>query len=83
VIIRAGLDTFAFRRHEFIKKIQVLEVDHPATQSCKRKRLAELGWELPANLHFIPWLLSIKDSPLPLGIRILIPVSQYPLVGSA
>jgi O-methyltransferase involved in polyketide biosynthesis len=32
----------------------VFEVDHPATQSWKRRRLAGLGVELPARLVFAP-----------------------------
>lgn len=54
VILGAGLDTFAFRHPEMIGQIQVFEVDHPATQVFKRRRLAELGWEHPAQLHFVP-----------------------------
>lgn len=54
VILGAGLDTFAFRRPEMLEKLQVFEVDHPATQAFKRCRLAELGWEIPAQLHFVP-----------------------------
>jgi len=54
VILGAGLDTFAFRRKELVKQLQVFEVDHPATQSYKRNRLAELGWEIPEQLHFVP-----------------------------
>jgi len=54
VILGAGMDTFAFRRPEMLDQLQVFELDHPATQSYKRQRLAELGWELPENLHFIP-----------------------------
>ena len=54
VMLGAGLDTFAFRRPELCKRIRVLEVDHPATQDYKRKRLAELGWELPSDLIFVP-----------------------------
>ncbi len=54
VILGAGMDTFAFRRLEMLEQLQVFEVDHPATQSFKRSRMAELGWELPVQLHFIP-----------------------------
>ncbi len=35
-------------------KLEVFEVDHPATQEFKLQRLAELEWEQPAKLHFIP-----------------------------
>lgn len=54
VILGAGMDTFAFRHPELLKKIRVYEVDHPATQTFKRNRLAELGWETPPNLQFVP-----------------------------
>ncbi|GAX88852.1 class I SAM-dependent methyltransferase [Effusibacillus lacus] len=54
VILGAGMDTFAFRRPDLLGQLQVFEVDHPATQAFKRNRLAELGWEIPPNLHFIP-----------------------------
>lgn len=54
VILGSGMDTFALRRTELLKQLQVFEVDHPATQASKRHRLAELGWKLPAQLHFVP-----------------------------
>lgn len=54
VILGAGMDTFAFRHPELIEKLQVFEVDHPASQAFKRQRLAELGWEIPGHLHFVP-----------------------------
>lgn len=54
VILGAGLDTFAFRRPDLLKKLQVFEVDHPATQNGKRQRIARLGWETPRQLHFVP-----------------------------
>jgi len=53
VILGAGMDTFAFRRPEMLEQLKVFEVDHPATQSFKSRRLAELGWEHPAQLHFV------------------------------
>jgi methyltransferase (TIGR00027 family) len=54
VILGAGMDTFAFRRPDMLEQLQMFEVDHPATQTFKRRRLAELGWEQPAQLHFVP-----------------------------
>ena len=54
VILGAGMDTFAFRRPELLEQLEVFEVDHSATQNFKLLRLAELGWEHPAQLHFIP-----------------------------
>jgi len=35
-------------------ELEVFEVDHPSTQEFKLNRLAELGWEHPAKLHFVP-----------------------------
>ena len=54
VILGAGMDTFAFRCPEALRMVEVFEVDHPATQAFKRGRIAELGWEVPSRLHFVP-----------------------------
>ena len=54
VILGAGLDSFACRRNDLPGGLRVFEVDHPATQSWKRRRLTELGVELPARLVFAP-----------------------------
>jgi methyltransferase (TIGR00027 family) len=54
VILGAGMDTFAFWHKELLNKLQVFEVDHPATQDFKRSRIADLGWEQPEQLHFVP-----------------------------
>lgn len=53
VILGAGLDTFAFRYSEMVGKLRVFEVDHPATQAHKCQRIADLGWECPAELRFV------------------------------
>jgi methyltransferase (TIGR00027 family) len=54
VILGAGLDSFAYRRHDLLGRLRVFEVDHPATQRWKRRRLAELGVDSPAGLVFAP-----------------------------
>ena len=54
VILDAGMYTFVFRKPEMMKHLEVFEVDHPATQEFKLHRLAELKWEHPAKLYFIP-----------------------------
>jgi methyltransferase (TIGR00027 family) len=54
VLLGAGLDTFAERKPQLASKLQVFEVDQPATQAWKRRRLAELGYDTPAWLHFVP-----------------------------
>jgi len=52
VIVGAGLDTFALRRPELRDRLQVFELDHPTTQTDKRRRLDDAGLALPPNLHF-------------------------------
>jgi methyltransferase (TIGR00027 family) len=53
VILGAGMDTFAFRRRDMLERLQVFEIDHPATQAFKRNRIAGLGWEIPEQLHLV------------------------------
>lgn len=53
VVLGAGLDTFAYR-HPLGRSLKVFEVDHPATQAWKRRRLAEAGVETPGGLTFAP-----------------------------
>ncbi|MDL1897617.1 class I SAM-dependent methyltransferase [Anaerolineae bacterium CFX7] len=53
VILGAGLDTFAFRRSDLMPRLKLFEVDHPATQSYKRARIQELGWQTPPQLHWV------------------------------
>jgi methyltransferase (TIGR00027 family) len=54
VLLGAGLDTFAERKPELASQLLVFEVEQPATQAWKQRRLAELGYETPAWLHFVP-----------------------------
>ena len=61
IILGAGLDTFTFRQPGLMNRLHVFEVDHPATQNFKKNRLAQLGWEIPDGLHFVPVDLT-KDS---------------------
>ncbi|SPF34130.1 conserved hypothetical protein [Syntrophobacter sp. SbD1] len=61
VILGAGMDTFAFRYRERLEGLRVFEVDHPATQTFKRRRIAELGWEIPAQLHFVSLDFADED----------------------
>ena len=53
VVLGAGLDTFAYRL-EASEGLRVFEVDHPATQAEKRRRLAAAGIAEPAHLTFAP-----------------------------
>jgi methyltransferase (TIGR00027 family) len=54
VILGSGLDTFAFRHSELLSRVRVFDLDHPVTQSFKRNRINELGWDIPDKLEFIP-----------------------------
>jgi methyltransferase (TIGR00027 family) len=54
VILGAGLDSFAQRRTDLAGPVRVFEVDQPATQEWKRRRLGELGYPGPDWLRFIP-----------------------------
>jgi methyltransferase (TIGR00027 family) len=54
VILGAGLDTFAYRNPYSEVQLRVFEVDHPATQAWKRKRLAAGGIEIPRSLAYAP-----------------------------
>lgn len=51
-ILGAGLDTFAYRNP--YRHLQLFEVDHPATQAWKRRRLGEAGIEVPEAMTFVP-----------------------------
>jgi methyltransferase (TIGR00027 family) len=52
VILGAGLDTFALRNPH--ARLEIYEVDHPATQAGKRERLAAAQIALPPSLIFVP-----------------------------
>lgn len=54
VILGAGLDTFAQRRPEIASRLRVFEVDQPAPQAWKRRRLEELGFGVPDWLRLVP-----------------------------
>lgn len=54
VILGSGLDTFAQRRLDIASQLHIFEIDQPETLAWKQKRLAETGYGLPENLHFVP-----------------------------
>ncbi|MCE1255549.1 MAG: SAM-dependent methyltransferase [Anaerolineae bacterium] len=53
VLLGAGFDTRPYRLPE-IKQADVFEIDHPATQAEKIKRLNKIIRPLPENITFIP-----------------------------
>lgn len=56
VILGAGLDTFACRNP--FPDVRVFEIDHPATQASKRKRLAGAKVAVSPSTVFVPVDLS-------------------------
>lgn len=52
VILGAGLDSFAQRRPD--TGLNIFEIDEPATQAWKRRRLMELGFGVPDWLRLVP-----------------------------
>ena len=61
VILGAGLDTTGFGLPEWGDHWRVFEVDHPATQEWKRKRITDVCWEVPPNLVFAPCNFERED----------------------
>jgi methyltransferase (TIGR00027 family) len=53
VLIGAGFDSFVLRRPAFSEGLEIFEIDHPATQALKIKRISECGVALPPSVHFI------------------------------
>jgi methyltransferase (TIGR00027 family) len=68
VILGAGFDTRAYHTAG-IEKTRVFEIDHPATQAVKLKRLKKALHTLPNNVTFIPIDFNIQtlDERLPAG----------------
>jgi methyltransferase (TIGR00027 family) len=53
LLLGAGFDSYALRTPEVVSHFDIFEIDHPATQSLKRQRIAECGITLPDSVHFI------------------------------
>lgn len=62
VILGAGLDTFALRRPELSSRLAVFEIDQPATQAWKERRLTELALPVPPHLRLVPVDFERGDS---------------------
>ena len=67
VVLGAGFDTFALRNPYSDLGLRVFEVDHPATQAWKRKRLSEVGLAIPASLTFAA--IDFESDDLGHGLR--------------
>jgi methyltransferase (TIGR00027 family) len=64
VVLGAGLDTFAFRSAG--RTVRVFEVDLPNTQTWKRARIAQLGWDVPRGLCFVT--ADLAEEPLAVAL---------------
>lgn len=53
LIFAAGYDTFAYRQLEWASKLEIFEIDHPATGEDKQKRVQAISEHSPSNLHYI------------------------------
>ncbi len=62
VILGAGLDTFGFRYPELNNSLKIFEIDHPATQEFKKKKLKDVKLNMPKNLHFVSMDFTNKFS---------------------
>jgi methyltransferase (TIGR00027 family) len=65
VVLGAGLDTYAYRS-PFGERLKIFEVDHPATQTWKRERLADVAIPIPPSLTFAP--IDFERQTLPDGL---------------
>jgi methyltransferase (TIGR00027 family) len=67
VVLGAGFDTFALRNPYSDLGLRVFEVDHPATQAWKRKRLSEVSLAIPTSLTFAA--IDFESDDLGHGLR--------------
>lgn len=67
VVLGAGLDTFAYRNP--YRSLRVFEVDHPATQCWKRKRLEDAHITVPRDVTFVGADFDIAVNPLPVILQ--------------
>ncbi len=75
LVLGAGLDTFAYRV-QGAEDLRVFELDHPATQADKRRRLAQAGIAEPPHLAYVahdfeqgPMTASLKAAGFDPGKR--------------
>jgi methyltransferase (TIGR00027 family) len=54
VILGAGYDARAYRFEEFKRGVKVFEVDHPATQQAKLKKLMKIFGGVPSYVTYVP-----------------------------
>ena len=54
VILGAGYDARAYRFEDFKRGVKVFEVDHPATQQAKLKRVRKIFGDVPSYVTYVP-----------------------------
>jgi methyltransferase (TIGR00027 family) len=54
VILGAGLDSRAYRQETIEAKVRVFEVDHPATQASKIKKVRKVIGNIPPGVVYVP-----------------------------
>jgi methyltransferase (TIGR00027 family) len=67
VTLGAGYDSFAYRQPAWASGLRLFEVDQPATQADKRRRLAAAGVDIPSNLAFVA--IDFERTSLEDGLR--------------
>jgi methyltransferase (TIGR00027 family) len=66
VILGAGFDSRAYRIEGLQKGVRVFEVDHPATQTIKKQKVAQIFGQLPEQVTYVPVDFDQED----LGARL-------------
>jgi len=61
VILGAGLDSRAYRFDELKTRVKVFEVDHPASQQEKFKRLKQIFGQVPAHVTYVDIDFNTQD----------------------
>ena len=67
VVLGAGYDSRAYRFEDELRRARVFEVDLPATQDAKLRRLTKLGIAPVANVSYVPLDLNAKTLKTALG----------------
>lgn len=64
VVVGAGFDTLGIRLSREFEELEVIEIDHPATQEVKRSSLASNDIALAENFQFSA--IDLRHDPLPI-----------------
>jgi len=68
VLLGAGFDTFPYRQPPWSNALRIFEVDHPASQAFKKRRLAAMGIVPPTNLTYCP--VDFENVSLKTGLHV-------------